>query len=131
MYEELLKTAMSASSLAYVPYSSFKVGAAVLYEDGSIYTGCNVENVSYGLTLCAERNAISTAIAAGQKGPIKAIAIANPKSQMCYPCGACLQWLSEFCEEDLDIVLEDENHQIALLRLSDLLPHRFKKERLD
>lgn len=130
MNKKLFDTAMQASSLAYAPYSGFKVGAAVLYEDGNIYTGCNVENVSYGLTLCAERNAIATAIASGQKGKIKSIAIANPTSAMCYPCGACLQWLSEFCEEDMDIILENDCHELEILKLSNLLPYRFKKDRL-
>lgn len=109
MNKKLFDMAVSASSNAYVPYSHFSVGAAVLFDSNKIYTGCNVENSSFGLTLCAERNAISTAIAAGEKGNIKAIAISSPNSKMCYPCGACLQWMSEFCSHDMEIILENEN----------------------
>lgn len=130
MNKKLFDMAVSASSNAYVPYSHFSVGAAVLFDSNKIYTGCNVENSSFGLTLCAERNAISTAIASGEKGNIKAIAIASPNSKMCYPCGACLQWMSEFCSHDMEIILENENCEPVTFKLSEFLPYQFRKDRL-
>ena len=87
--EELMNIAKEASKNAYCPYSKFSVGACLLYENGNVYSGCNVENSSYGLSLCAERNAISTAIASGETSKISKIAIYSPKSAKCYPCGAC------------------------------------------
>ena len=130
MNKKLFDMAFAAASNAYVPYSHFRVGAAVLFESSKIYTGCNVENSSFGLTLRAERNAISTAIASGEKGNIKAIAIASPNSKMCFPCGACLQWMCVFCSKDLDVILEGENQQPVTLKLSELLPYQFRKDRL-
>ena len=94
--EELMTFAKEVSKNSYSPYSKFPVGACVLYENENIYVGCNIENSSYGLSLCAERNAISTAIAAGEKSKIIKIAVYSPKSAKCYPCGACRQWLQEF-----------------------------------
>lgn len=130
MNKKLFNMASMASVNAYVPYSRFFVGAAVLFDSGNIYTGCNVENSSFGLTLCAERNAISTAVASGEKGNIKAIAISSPNSKMCFPCGACLQWMSEFCSQDMEIILDGENNELKILKLSELLPYQFKKDRL-
>ena len=95
-YDKLLDKAKEVSKNSYSPYSKFKVGAAVIYESGNIYCGVNVENVSYGITLCAERGAISSAIAAGEKTKIKAISVYSPNQKNCLPCGACRQWLAEF-----------------------------------
>ncbi len=126
-YVELLTQAKKASEFSYCPYSNFPVGACVLYESKKIYTGSNVENVSYGLTLCAERNAISTAIAQGEKTKIKAIAIYSPKQVDCLPCGACRQWISEFAADDnTKIILEDENKKPYVLSLKELFPYGFK-----
>ena len=113
---------------SYSPYSNFPVGAAVLYESGKIYTGCNVENASYGLSLCAERNAISSAIACNEGSKIKAIAIYSPCQTLCMPCGACRQWISEFClsEEETKIILENNDRNIMLLSLADIFPYGFK-----
>ena len=105
--EELMKLAKEVSANSYSPYSKFPVGACVLYESENIYVGCNIENSSYGLSLCAERNAISTAIAAGEKSKILKIAVYSPKSAKCYPCGACRQWLQEF-EQGQNIHQESE-----------------------
>ena len=126
--ENLLQEAKQASKSTYSPYSSFPVGAAVLYESGNIYTGCNVENASYGLSLCAERNAMSTAIANNEGSKIKAIAIYSPCQTLCMPCGACRQWISEFCisEEETKIVLEDKDHSTLTLSLADIFPYGFK-----
>ena len=93
---QLLEMAKEVSHKAYVPYSKFHVGACALYDSGNTYCGCNVENSSYGLTLCAERNALSTAIAAGEKGQLLKIAIFSEDAKMCMPCGACRQWIAEF-----------------------------------
>ena len=124
--EELMNIAKEASKNAYCPYSKFSVGACLLYENGNIYSGCNVENSSYGLSLCAERNAISTAIASGETSKISKIAIYSPKSAKCYPCGACRQWLQEFENgQDIQILLEDENGEILEYGINELLPHSF------
>jgi cytidine deaminase len=97
MRETLLKHARAAMKRAYAPYSKFQVGAALLLKDGRIFTGCNVENASYGLTICAERNAIFAAVAASARKPaIVALAVVNKPRQPCSPCGACRQVIAEF-----------------------------------
>ena len=125
---ELFGKAVEASGNSYSPYSKFKVGAALLTESGNIYTGCNIENASYSLTMCAERTAVFKAVSQGEKN-FKAIAIAGSPnddfSNPCPPCGACLQVLSEFCGDDFIIILSDGEH-----KLSDFLPHRFNNENL-
>jgi cytidine deaminase len=98
--QRLLEAARKAMKRAYAPYSQFKVGAALLTSEGEVYTGCNVENASYGLSNCAERTAIFTAIA--QSGPglnIRAIAVVNDQGVPCSPCGACRQVIYEFGPE--------------------------------
>ena len=97
MRENLLKRARAALKCAYAPYSKFQVGAAVLLEDGRIFTGCNVENASYGLTICAERNAIFAVVAASARKPaMVAVAVVNRRGVPCSPCGACRQVIAEF-----------------------------------
>jgi cytidine deaminase len=97
MRETLLKRARTAMKCAYAPYSKFQVGAAVLLQDGRIFTGCNVENASYGLTICAERNAIFAAVADSARKPaIVAVAVVNRRGVPCSPCGACRQVIAEF-----------------------------------
>ena len=124
--EELMNIAKEASKNSYSPYSKFPVGAALLYSDGNVYKGVNVENASFGLTLCAERNAISTAIANGQKGDIEAIAIYSPKSKMCAPCGACRQWIWEFSNnQKVKIILEDVNAGLYVTTIQEVLPLGF------
>ena len=103
-YEEMIKLAEKASENAYVPYSKFPVGACVLTDSGKVYTGCNFENSSFGLTICAERNTVGTAIADGEK-KVRAVAIFSPKMDNCTPCGACRQVLNEFkSKEGLDVI---------------------------
>lgn len=121
--KELINLALNAAKNAYAPYSKFHVGAAVLFEDGSIATGCNVENASYGLCLCAERNAISNAIAQGIEPKIKKIAIVSTSTDKCYPCGACRQWIQEFSKNAV-IVLQDGNNTVEH-SISELLPYSF------
>ena len=124
-YEELMDKAIEVSKYSYSPYSKFAVGACLETEDGSIYTGCNFENSSYGLSICAERNAIGSAIAEGKR-KIKAIAIYSPNQDNCAPCGACRQVLHEFCEEDseLDVILKNKD-ELKIYTLEQLLPESF------
>ncbi len=130
IYSELLEKAKNASKNAYVPYSGFPVGASILYESGKTYQGCNVENASYGLSLCAERNAISNAISEGEKTKIKLIAIYSPKQKMCMPCGACRQWIYEFSSSDGEtkIILEGKNESLKVLELNEIFPYGFNFE---
>lgn len=123
--KELIDLALNTAQKAYAPYSKFYVGAAVLFDDGQVVTGCNVENVSYGLTLCAERNALSTAVAQGVNSKIVKIAIASPNTDKCYPCGACRQWIKEF-SDNAKVVLQD-GENIVEYDISDLLPYSFDK----
>ncbi len=121
----MLQLAAEASANAYVPYSKFPVGACVLCESGNIYTGCNFENSSFGLTICAERNAVGTAIANGER-KIKAIAVFSPNMANCTPCGACRQVLDEFkSESGLDVITKT-NDGMKIYSLSELLPECFE-----
>ena len=121
---DFFNLAVKASEKSYSPYSNFKVGAVLLTSDGQVFTGCNIENVSYSLTMCAERTAFFKAISSGFTD-FKAIAVAGSYDDdflnPCMPCGACLQVMSEFCDDDFMIVLADGVH-----KLSDFLPKRFK-----
>ncbi len=127
LYKNMLLKAKEISKNAYSPYSNFPVGACILYESGKMYLGCNVENASYGLSICAERNAMSTAISEGEKTKLKAIAIYSPKQKMCMPCGACRQWLCEFSNDDsIKIILEEKKEEPKVLTLKDIFPFGFK-----
>ncbi len=129
--EALQRAATLAAEKAYAPYSKFRVGAALLLDDGTTVTGCNVENASYGLTICAERSAVVSAIS--EKGPqirIRAIAVDNLNGAASAPCGACRQVLSEFALEDA-IILFPTAHGTAERACEsrpffDLLPFSFK-----
>lgn len=105
--KRLLELAHQAAERAYAPYSRFQVGAAILLADGRVFTGCNVENASYGLTNCAERTAIFTAVAAGPGKPeIVAVAVVNASDAHCPPCGACRQVLGEFARPETAVVYQ-------------------------
>ena len=121
--EELVKAAREVQTKAYAPYSNFKVGAALLGKSGAIFTGCNVENASYGMTMCAERNAASHAVASGER-EFSAIVIATDSPQPTPPCGACRQVLVEF-SPDMEVILVNSAGQRQILSLQSLLPHRF------
>ena len=127
---ELLTRARAAAEHAYVPYSHFPVGAAALAADGSIHTGCNIENASYGLTICAERTAVSSAISAGHR-QIVAVAVSAPNVPRTTPCGACRQFLNEFRRgtSDMIIVLDDRDSG-ELVLLNELLPQAFGPQNL-
>ena len=123
---ELLELAKQAAENAYCTYSNFKVGACALYKSGNHYLGCNVENASYGLALCAERNAISNAIAAGETSELVKIAIFSPNTKLCWPCGACRQWIYEFEKgQHTKIILENEDSKPISYCINQLLPHNF------
>lgn len=123
--ERLLEAAREAATRAYVPYSAFPVGAALLVEDGSVVTGCAVENASYGLTVCAERTAVFTAAAAGHR-TVLAVAVTAPRVATVTPCGACRQVLNEFKPRDRDMTVILEGVEGAeLVPLGELLPRAF------
>lgn len=123
---ELINQAQAAYQQAYVPYSHYPVGAAVLFSSGKIYSGCNVENASYGLTVCAERNAIFQAVAQGYR-ELKGIAIAVPTDAFPSPCGACRQVIREFAV-DCPVILVNGSGKTRLTRLKTLLPDSFGPE---
>ena len=125
VWGDLLKRARAAAEHAYAPYSEFPVGAAALASDGSIHTGCNIENASYGLTICAERAAVSAAVGAGHR-QIVAVAVSAPKVAGTTPCGACRQFLNEFRPGATDMVLVlDDHHSGEPVWLDELLPRAF------
>jgi len=128
-YKKLSKFAIDARENAYVPYSKFKVGAAVITEDGTIYTGCNIENASYGATNCAERTAIFKAVSEGHK-KIKAIAVVGDMSTNTYPCGICRQVIVEFATEDIQIILVKNEEEYVVKTMEEILPGAFTKEDL-
>ena len=125
---EMRVAAEAALKNAYGRYSKFLVGAAVLTEDGEIFAGCNVENASYGLTICAERNAIFQAVAKGaitKERKLKAVVVVTPTDKLTPPCGACRQVIYEFCEEaDADIFIFGATRS-GSFKLSALLPEAF------
>ncbi len=123
--EEMLSAARAAFRNAHAPYSNFKVGATILTERGTLYHGCNVENASYGLTICAERNAIFAAVAAeGSSMRIKAVAVATERDVPCAPCGACRQVIYEFGPEAL--ILFRGQTGTEQMPITTLLPEGFR-----
>jgi cytidine deaminase len=123
--ERLIAAAEAAASRAYAPYSNFPVGAAVLASDGSVFTGCNVENASYGLTVCAERVAVWSAVTAGARA-IEVVAVVAPRSSGVTPCGACRQVLNEFVPAGGELwVIIAETDGPESIPLSHLLPRAF------
>ncbi|WP_419959212.1 cytidine deaminase [Psychrobacillus sp. BM2] len=124
--ELLMESARNMKKSAYVPYSKFPVGVALLLTDGTIINGVNVENVSLGATNCAERTAIFTAVANGyKKGDFQAIAVAGNTVDFLPPCSICRQVLAEFCLPDMPVYLTNEKKNILELTLRELLPYAF------
>jgi len=121
--EELLEQAASAGAQALARYSGFKVGAALLTTDGRVYTGCNIENATYGLTVCAERVALWKALSEGERN-FAQIAIASASDPPAAPCGACRQLLWEFCG-DVEVILGNAAGAKEFYRLADLFPRPF------
>ena len=126
--KKLEAAARAAAGRAYAPYSRFAVGAAVLTATGQIHSGCNVENSSYGLTICAERNALAAAIADGHR-EFTAIAVIAERHPPAQPCGMCLQTLAEFAPGDFLILLADTAGERRERRLRDFLPDPFQFRR--
>ena len=120
--KELLELAYEATNNSYAPYSNFKVGAALLTEDGKVFTGCNVECASFGGTNCAERTAIFKAVSEGYQ-KFTTIAVVGASKNYTYPCGICRQVLNEFAPE-IDIVL-DNHGEILVVNLKEMLPYSF------
>ncbi len=122
----LLAAARAVRQNAHAPYSRFHVGAAVLDERGRVHTGCNVENASYGLTVCAERNAVAAAVAAGARA-IKAVVVVTGVRPPASPCGACRQVLAEFATAEVPVVLAPPRGPAArTFRIAELLPDAFR-----
>lgn len=127
--EKLLELALDARKNAYVPYSGYAVDAALLAEDGRVFTGCNVENAAYGNTLCAERTALVKAVSEGCR-KFTRLAVVGNSTDYCWPCGACRQMLYEFAP-DLEVLVARKDHQFVKFPLRALLPHGFGPESLD
>lgn len=125
--ENLIALALEARKKAYAPYSHFPVGAALLAESGQVYVGCNVENASYGLAICAERVALFKAVAAGERR-FKALAVVT--ETMATPCGACRQVLAEFGEDELPVIVANPEGQVVVYTLGELLPASFTSKHL-
>jgi len=126
----LLEQSKIAREKAYVPYSKFKVGAALLGEDGKIYHGCNIENSGYSMTNCAERTAFFKAISDGVR-KFKAIAVVADTDGPCSPCGACRQVMSEFCAPDMPVYLTNLKGDVQETTVGELIPFAFSPEDLD
>ena len=125
LQEQMIAAARAAAANAYCPYSRFRVGAAVLTSSGEIFAGCNVENASYGLTICAERNAIFQAVArSGEKLAIRAVVVFTPTSEPTAPCGACRQVINEF-GPDAEVLSVCDAPLVVTKHLSELLPDAF------
>lgn len=125
----LIKAALEARKFSYSPYSQYQVGAALLCKNGTIYTGCNIENAGYGPTNCAERTAIFKAVSEGEREFI-AIAVAGGRirediDKYAYPCGVCRQVMAEFCRDDFEIYVIKSESDYAEHTLDELLPNRF------
>lgn len=121
---ELYEKALSAMQHAYAPYSKFTVGAALLASSGHIYTGVNVENASYGATICAERTAFVKAISEGERN-FEAIAIVSSEGKA-WPCGICRQFMLEFVEDDFNIITGDSIESLEMRTMKELLPEAFR-----
>ena len=129
MEEKLMNEAKNVLHNAYSPYSDIKVGAALLTSSGRIYTGVNVENASFGLTLCAERNAITTAVTENMK-KIKVLVVTGKTPEPISPCGACRQVIREFSDNDTVIILANKDKKYKITSLEELLPYSFGPEDL-
>ena len=124
----LMQAALDAKNNAYAPYSGFRVGAAVLCDDGSIYTGCNVENASYPCGICAERTAVSKAVSEGKRR-FRMIAVTGSSPEKCTPCGICRQFLYEFAP-DMTVLCGNDTGEFDEITMSELLPRGFGADSL-
>lgn len=125
---DLVELAFPMLEKAYIPYSRFPVGAALEGADGTVYTGCNVENAAYGSCICAERTALVKAVSEGCRS-FKRIAVVGNGPDYCWPCGSCRQMLYEFAP-DLEVLVANRDHDFVKYTLRQLLPHGFGPETL-
>ena len=128
MNKELYRQAVKMTGRSYAPFSKFRVGAALLAEDGQIFTGCNVENSSFGGTICAERTAFVKAVSEGVTR-FKKIAIASSGGEA-WPCGICRQFMREFCDDDFEVILAKTEKDYIIYTLKEILPLGFGPENL-
>ena len=128
--QELVELAFTMLERSYVPYSHFPVGAALECADGTIFTGCNVENAAFGSTICAERTALFTAVSEGQRDDRTRLALVGNSTEPCWPCGACRQMLYEFAP-DLTLLVARKDHSFVKLTLGELMPHGFGPKGMD
>ncbi|MDF7666818.1 cytidine deaminase [Orbaceae bacterium ESL0727] len=128
--EKLIELAKQARSMAYIPYSKFGVGAVLITEDDEVTLGCNIENASYGLTNCAERTAIFKAVSEGKRHFKKLVVIGDTETPIS-PCGACRQVISEFCPQDMPVILANLQGDILETTVAELLPLAFLPKDLD
>ena len=126
----LVELAFTMLERSYVPYSHFPVGAALLCADGTVFTGCNVENAAYGSTICAERTALVKAVSEGHRDDFARLAVVGRGDDYCWPCGACRQMLFEFAP-DLTVLVARGDHEFVTLPLRELLPHGFGPSSLE
>jgi len=122
--KKLAQKAVEAKKFSYAPYSNFHVGAALLTDDEKIFTGTNIENSSYGLTMCAERVAVFKAVSGGKR-KFKAIAVTTDLEEFCPPCGACRQVLNDLCGKNLEVILVNSKMEMKTFKMENLLPHSF------
>lgn len=127
---ELVELAFTMLERSYVPYSKFPVGAALLCADGTVFTGCNVENSAYGSTICAERTALVKAVSEGHRDDFVTLAVVGNSADYCWPCGACRQMLYEFAP-GLRLLVANREHDYVTLSLEELLPHGFGPKALE
>ena len=125
--KELARKAAEAKDKSLAAYSNFRVGAALITEEGKIYQGANIESSSYSLTICAERTAVFQAILAGER-KFQAIAIASDAEQFCPPCGACRQVLLDLCGKDLEVIMSNNKDELKNFKLDELIPFSFGEE---
>jgi cytidine deaminase len=127
--DQLIEEAKKAREKAYVPYSKFGVGAALLTTDGKVYHGCNIENAAYSMCNCAERTALFKAYSDGDKD-YQMLAVVADTDRPCSPCGACRQVISELCSKDMKVILSNLKGDILEITVEDLLPGAFSPEDL-
>ena len=128
--EDLIKAAMEAKEHAYVPYSKFRVGAALLTKEGKIYQGCNIENAGYTPTNCAERTAFFKAVYEGERN-FEAIAVNGDADDYLYPCGVCRQVMAEFCTPDFKVFVSKKNGEDLEFTLAEIFPGAFTPAELE
>lgn len=128
--KQLISEAIDAREKAYVPYSNFKVGAALLAKDGTVFKGCNIENAGYSMTNCAERTAFFKAISEGVT-EFSSLAVVADTEGPCSPCGACRQVISEFCDPEMEVILTNLKGEVQKITVADLLPGAFSPKDLN